>query len=79
MLSLACSLSGSTGGGKDVKPTATKQPAAARSGIALGEEFRSEGGGFAFKKVPSYEFTETIGILQIWRPGETSTRGRALY
>jgi hypothetical protein len=68
VLSLACSLSGGSSGNKQAKPTATKAQSATKSGITLGEEFRSEGGGFAFKKVPGYEFTETIGILQMLAP-----------
>jgi hypothetical protein len=68
-LSLACSLTGGSGSSKEGKPTATPNQSAAKSGITLGEEFRSEGGGFAFKKVPGYKFSETIGILQMLAPG----------
>jgi hypothetical protein len=48
------------------------------SGDLLGEEFRSEGGGFSIKKVNDYNFDEVIGIVNMTAPDADMETGPGL-
>ncbi|NSW52819.1 MAG: hypothetical protein HPY85_09965 [Anaerolineae bacterium] len=37
--------------------------------VSLGEEFRSDFGGFAFQQIPGYDTEEAFGIVQMTAPG----------
>ena len=39
------------------------------SGVQLGDEFRDEGNGCSFRKVPNYDFVQSYGAAQMSAPG----------
>lgn len=56
LLSLSCSLTGGLGSSSSGEKY-------------LGDEYRSEGGGFSFRKAKDYDFKDVIGIVNMIAPG----------
>jgi hypothetical protein len=75
ILTLACGFVRKTG--TDEQASEPKASSSAAGGI-LGEEYRSEGGGFSINKVNGYSFDDTIGIVNISAPGADPDTGPAL-
>ncbi|MCJ7622153.1 MAG: hypothetical protein MUO76_01525, partial [Anaerolineaceae bacterium] len=48
------------------------------SGIQLGEEYRSEEGGFSFKVIPGYKVEEFFGLVSMEAPGADPDTGPSL-
>jgi hypothetical protein len=59
VVTIACSLFG----GSESTVSSTKED------TYLGEEYRSEGGGFSIRKVKDYSFNDVIGIVNMIAPG----------
>ncbi len=71
VLTMACGLF-SKGDGEESDATS------GASSDLLGEEFRSEGGGFSMKKVNDYNFDEVIGIVNMTAPDADQETGPGL-